>query len=331
MGLGRGSIVEAGATRRRLTGRDVRRGRVAFGLVLLTASLLVVGGRRIAVEGRGSATSVGAQGLAVPATRERVSAEGHLVPYPGAEVAVGSDMAGILARLPVRENQAVKKGDLIAELRAEDLRASLEEATAQVAEVEASIRLYEHEAAWTDELLVAGVASRQAHERSLRDRDAARARRATAVATVHRIESLLAKTRIVAPLSGTITARRAEEGEAVERGQVLVTIANLDRVRVEAEVDEFDAAHLVLGAKAVVRAEGYDGLSWPGAVEEIPSTVVNRRLMPQDPGRPTDTRILLVKVALPGKTPLKLRQRVQVEIDAAPVVRNPGDDGSNPH
>ena len=39
-----------------------------------------------------------------------------------------------------------------------------------------------------------------------------------------------------------------------------------------------------------------------------------RRLKPQDPGRPSDTRVLLVKVALDEKTPLKLGQRVEVEI-----------------
>jgi HlyD family secretion protein len=49
-------------------------------------------------------------------------------------------------------------------------------------------------------------------------------------------------------------------------------------------------------------------------VEEIPQAVSACRLRPQDPGRPTDTRVLLVKVALDGTTPLKLGQGVEVEI-----------------
>jgi hypothetical protein len=64
----------------------------------------------------------------------------------------------------------------------------------------------------------------------------------------------------------------------------------------------------------VVRAEGYDAAGWSGTVEEIPDTVSGRRLKPQDPGRASDTRVLLVKVKLAEATPLKLGQRVEVEI-----------------
>jgi hypothetical protein len=42
--------------------------------------------------------------------------------------------------------------------------------------------------------------------------------------------------------------------------------------------------------------------------------VVGRRLKPQDPGKPTDTRVLLVKIALQDRMPFKLGQRVQVAI-----------------
>ena len=69
-----------------------------------------------------------------------------------------------------------------------------------------------------------------------------------------------------------------------------------------------------LGAAVDVRAEGYAGRSWKGRVEEIPGVVQGRRLKPQDPGRPQDTRVLLVKVALLEPTPLKLGQRVELDI-----------------
>ena len=98
----------------------------------------------------------------------------------------------------------------------------------------------------------------------------------------------------------------------------LVTIANLDKTRVEAEVDEFDAGRVELGAEVQVTAEGFTGQSWKGTVEEIPDAVLPRRLRPQDPGRPSDTRVLLVKVALAEPTPLKLGQRVEVAIGPHP-------------
>jgi HlyD family secretion protein len=125
---------------------------------------------------------------------------------------------------------------------------------------------------------------------------------------------VLAKTRIVSPIDGVVIARSVEGGQPVESGTPLVTVANLERTRIEAEVDEFDAARIALGAAVVVSAEGFDGRTWRGRVEEIPDAVVARRLKPEDPGRPSDTRVLLVKVAFLEPTPLKLGQRVELEI-----------------
>ncbi len=48
-------------------------------------------------------------------------------------------------------------------------------------------------------------------------------------------------------------------------------------------------------------------------MEEIPDEVEGRKLKPEDPGKPTDTRVLLVKVAFDEATPLKLGQRVEVD------------------
>ncbi len=53
-----------------------------------------------------------------------VAAEGRIVAYPGAEVVVGTEVAGLIVRLTVEEKSAVRAGDLIAELNSADLRAS---------------------------------------------------------------------------------------------------------------------------------------------------------------------------------------------------------------
>ena len=96
----------------------------------------------------------------------------------------------------------------------------------------------------------------------------------------------------------------------------LATIADLKRIRIEAEVDEFDAGNVTLGADVRISAEGFPNQSWRGYVEEIPNSVVARKIKPEDPGRPIDTRVLLAKIAFKEATPLKLGQRVEVEIVA---------------
>ena len=49
----------------------------------------------------------------------------------------------------------------------------------------------------------------------------------------------------------------------------------------------------------------------PAVVEEVPQVVVTRQLRPQDPGRPTDSGVVQVKLALQSPAPLKLGQRVE--------------------
>jgi HlyD family secretion protein len=100
----------------------------------------------------------------------------------------------------------------------------------------------------------------------------------------------------------------------LESGARVVTLADLGRLRIEGEADEADAGALALGAPVTITSDGFPGRSWKGRVEEIPDAVTLRRLKPQDPGRPTDTRILAVKVALLEPTPLRLGTTVELRI-----------------
>ncbi|MEA2488681.1 MAG: HlyD family secretion protein [Acidobacteriota bacterium] len=247
-------------------------------------------------------------------TKASVAAEGRLVAYPGAEVTVGSDAAGTIERLLVEEKQTVRKGQVIARIEAEDTRAALAVAHSRVGEADADIRLYQAEVARAEHLFREDVGSKQSWEKAERDLDAARARRGSAVAEAHRLAALVEKTVVISPIDGVVITRFAHPGENVANGDPIVAIADLTRTRVEAEVDEYDAARIRLGGKATVKAEGFDA-QWRGTIEEIPDTVVNRRLKPQDPSKPIDTRVLLVKIAFNEKAPLKLGQRVEVRIE----------------
>ena len=285
----------------------------ALGAVVLLALIA----RTLWTATAGAPAAAGTTARAEIASRAaaRVTADGRLVARPGAEVTLGSDLDGTVARVTVEEKDRVRRGQVLVELRADDLRASLAEARARVAEAQADIRLATVEVERARMLLGAGVGTPGVVEGAERDLDAARARRETAMASIARIEAELDKTRVVSPIDGVVLRRDVHPGETVEAGQPLVRVADLSRTRVEAEVDEFDAAAIVQGAPVTVTAEGFVS-GWPARVEEIPDAVSGRRLKPDDPGRPTDTRVLLVKVAFDQLTPLKLGQRVEVEIAA---------------
>ena len=259
-----------------------------------------------------SETTPPAAAITSPVDTPQVVAEGRVAAYPGGEVTVGSEVPGRVARITVEEQQSVRKGDVIATINADDFLAALAEARSRVGELEADIRLFELESARARELFEAEVGSRQAWDKALRDVEAARARRTSALAEVSRLEAVLAKTRIVSPMDGVVIARHVDSGESIVEGELLVTIADLSRLRIESEVDEFDTARITLGSPVTVVAEGYEE-SWRGSVEEIPHAVVSRRLNPPDPSKPIDTRVLLVKIAFAEKAPLKLGQRVEVQ------------------
>ena len=63
--------------------------------------------------------------------------------------------------------------------------------------------------------------------------------------------------------------------------------------------------------------QAFPHATWAATVREVPDVVVARRLKPQVPGRPSDTRVLLVKLTLDEDAPLKLGERVEVALAAA--------------
>jgi HlyD family secretion protein len=280
-------------------------------MLLVFAGIAVVFITVLQVRGRAEARPT----LGTPQqVRSTVSAEGRFVTYPGAEVTIGTDVAGTIDRL-AEEKQSVRKGEVVAMIRADDTRAALAQARARVGEADADIRLYETERDRARSLWQSEVGSKQIFERAERDLDAAKARRASAIADVNRLEATLNKTIIKSPIDGVVIARFIQPGESAVAGNRVLQIADLSRTRVEAEVDEFDTGRIHLGATAYVTAEGYNQ-RWRGVVEEIPDSVTDRRLRPLDTGKPIDTRVLLVKVAMKEKTPLKLDQRVEIEIES---------------
>jgi HlyD family secretion protein len=280
---------------------------------------LVVQARKL--EGRGAANrGIVAEAKSTPA---EIRAEGWVVAYPGADLTVGTDVAGTVVEMLVKEKDHVRKGQLIAELRSDDTRAALDEARATVAQADADIQLFDTEVHRAQMLFDEKVGTKQALDHATRDRDAAKARRETASATVRRLEATLDKTRIYAPISGVVLSRLVQPGETVKENSALIRMADLNRTRVEAEVDEFDTGHIHIGDSVKIRAEGYEGQEWRGRVEEIPDSVVGRQLKPQDPTKPIDTRVLLVKVVFAQRTPLKLGQKVEVGIGSEATVHGP--------
>ena len=244
---------------------------------------------------------------------QNVLAEGRVTVPAGAEITVGAELNGRLLRLSVKEQDRVKAGDVLAEIDVKEQQAALNEAWARVKEAGADVDFAARERKRSEQLWRGNVVAEASLDRSVHDSTAAESRRASLLAGAARISANIAKAKLIAPIDGTVTQRFADAGEMVSAGAPIVTLTDLSHRRVEAEVGEFDSARVRLGAEVTIRAEGYEP-RWHGKVIEIPDRVVPRALKPLDPSRPVDTRVLLIKVELSEAVPLKLGQRVEVEV-----------------
>ncbi len=247
--------------------------------------------------------------------REVVIAEGRIVARPGAEVTVGTEPGGLIVELAARERGQVKKGDVIIRFRSTDQESARTEAEARLSEADAEVEFQKREFQRRAKSPLDSQRFATDVDSTRRDYEVAVARRKAAAAALEQCRSALAQTRVTAPIDGVVLACLVQPGEIAPPGARLVTICDLTRTRVEAEVDEFDAQRISLGAEVTITAEGHPSTSWRGRVEEIPDRVSSRAIEPEDPGRPTDTGVLLVKIAPTLPIPLKLGQRVEVEIE----------------
>src|SRR5687767_9286060 len=113
--------------------------------------------------------------------------------------------------------------------------------------------------------------------------------RAAAVAARVALENArigLEDTEVRAPSSGTILTRLVERGQVISSptrdvggGTVILTMADLTRVRARVRVDETDIGKLAAGVPARVQVAAFPGREFEGAVEKIePQAVVDQNV-----------------------------------------------------
>lgn len=251
----------------------------------------------------------------------RIIGEARVTAYPGYDVRVGADFAGILAHVYIKEGDKIRAGDRLADFDASVQKAALATAEARVREMHANINLAEPRVRRGDTLLKQNALSQELLDERRRDLEVARAQLQMAQAEAERFRTEIAHSVITAPITGTILARMAEPGEFINRGASLFRLADLTRLWLTADIDEFNASSVQPGSTAIITAEGYPGKTWDGQVEEIPHLVTDRQLDPLNPASPTDVGVVRVKVTLPPKHPFRLGQRVEVEI--TPISKGP--------
>jgi HlyD family secretion protein len=97
---------------------------------------------------------------------------------------------------------------------------------------------------------------------------AAEARAAYAAA-----QDLLQHSNVRAPFAGTVYQLPVRPGAYVNAGELLVQVANLEKVRVRAFVDEPEIGRLAKGQKVEIKWDAIPGRTWEGTLTRVPTSV----------------------------------------------------------
>jgi len=148
-------------------------------------------------------------------------------------------VAGVIDKLPVKQGQRVKTGDLVLMLAAEEKISAVDNAKQLVvqrqAELDASLRL----------MKTGNLPKLQL--------DTARSNLTLAQSQLEAMQAELDRNEVKAPFDGVIDRVPVELGSSVMQGGEVATILSLDPVVARGEVSERDLGYLTIGDEANVR------------------------------------------------------------------------------
>ncbi|AHW59968.1 HlyD family secretion protein [Draconibacterium orientale] len=217
---------------------------------------------------------------------EFITANGKI--QPETEVKISPDVAGEIVELHVEDGDAVEQGKLLCVIKPEmyvsavnrseaalnSSKARLAQAEAQQIESELSYKrskqLYDKGTIPVSEFESAEAAYKVAQA----EVRAAQYSVLSAQASLDEAEEQLVKTKIYAPITGTISALNVEKGERVVGtsmmvGTEMMTVADLNKMEVQVEVNENDIVKVMKGDTALVEVDAYLNRKFKGIVTEI--------------------------------------------------------------
>lgn len=197
-----------------------------------------------------------------PAVRDtlwiRVTAAGQAAAYRRATLQARVD--GAITAVPARENMMVGEGQLVVQIDTTDLVLQVAQARADLLAAEAD---YRQMVLFDDE--IEDPAVRRERERIARSRSQLDQRQVG----LRQAELQLARSRVRAPFTGRIADVRVVRGQHVAPGTELVTVVDLDPIKVEVQVLESELRFLSEGRRASLSFNAYPGETFIGRVETI--------------------------------------------------------------
>lgn len=224
-----------------------------------------------------------------------VTAAGTL--QPSKFVDVGAQVSGQLDKLFVEVGDVVKAGDQVAEIdatvqinRVDASKASLRALEAQLSARDAALKFAEANAERQTRLMAEDATSQSAYDNAVNALASAQSglvqlqsNIAQSLASLASDEATLGYSKIYAPINGTVVTIDKKEGmtlNASQQAPVIMRIADLTTMTVQAEVSEADVSKLHAGMEVYFTTLGSAGRRWYGKLRQIlPTPVVENNVV----------------------------------------------------
>jgi membrane fusion protein, macrolide-specific efflux system len=224
---------------------------------------------------------------------DAVTALGSLQPLEFVDV--GTQVSGQLKRVLVTVGDTVQQGSVVAEIdtallaaKVEAGQATLQSLAAQIDEKQAQLALATRQRKRNASMYAQDAVSRDALETSqaaaqvvAAQAASLKAQRQQTSATLRIDQTNLGYAKIIAPMTGTVVALSARQGQTLNASQqspTLMRLAKLDTMTVVTQVSEADVVRLAAGTKAYFSTLGRPERRWSGSVRQVlptPDTVNN--------------------------------------------------------
>lgn len=223
---------------------------------------------------------------------DTITATGTLQPKD--YVDVGTQVSGQLKTLAVALGAVVKAGDLLAEIdptvylsKVDADQAQLQNQQAQLTDRQAQLALAslqytrQKNLSREDATSADALQSAEAGQKSAQAQvDAIRAQMRQTESTLRGDQANLGYTKIHAPIAGTVVSQTAKQGQTLNANQqapIVMRIADLSTMTVQAQVSEADVPKLRIGMAVYFTTLGGDQRRYYGVLRQIPPTptVVN--------------------------------------------------------
>lgn len=182
-------------------------------------------------------------------------------------VGIASRVEGPIVNIPVRDNQPVKKGDLLFEVDPSTFQAEVDNWTAKLAQAEASVVQTQQELQRQTELFKTQVNDLRDLQNAQDSFAAAQADAAAAKANLELARLNLGYTRVVAPVDGYLTNVNTSPGTYVYAGQQILALVDGSSFWVAAYFKETQLRHVQDGGRVKIRLMGHEAQPFEGVVD----------------------------------------------------------------